>query len=298
MDISNIQDKELLREIGRRFDEKSSSISEMEFLTKKLLDLNEKHKKDQAVKSQFLSLIKNEFNNPMSSLLNVANMLSGTQDLKKINTLGDLLFTELLNLDFSLKNIFCASEIEAGETANEYSTLAIEELFKDATEYLSILIKEKELKVTIDNPKHRELHSDSQKIYMIILNLLSNACEFSYKTNEVKLTIEYGHETFKIIVENEGEKILSENTQQIYNRFVHFETGETRESAGLGLGLSVSKGMAESLDGTIENHTNGKITQFVATIPYIDESELELSTAFGANEFMFDDNISNEMVEF
>ena len=97
MDISNAKDNELLKEIGRRFDEKASSIEEMEFLTKKLLDMNEKSKNAQEVKSQFLSLVKNEFNNPISSLLNISNMLSNTKDLKKVNVLGELLQRELKN---------------------------------------------------------------------------------------------------------------------------------------------------------------------------------------------------------
>lgn len=43
MDVTVVTDSELFQEIGRRFDEKQSSISEMEFMTKKLLELNEKH---------------------------------------------------------------------------------------------------------------------------------------------------------------------------------------------------------------------------------------------------------------
>lgn len=81
MDITETSDNDLLEEIKRRFDEKQASINEMEFMTKKLLDLNEKNKQAQDVKSKFLSLIKNEFNNPMSSLLNLVNMMK-----KKLKT--------------------------------------------------------------------------------------------------------------------------------------------------------------------------------------------------------------------
>lgn len=70
-----VTDNELLEEISRRFEEKKSSIKEMEFMTKKLLKMNDKYKHAQDVKSRFLSLIKNEFNNPMSSLLNISNLI-------------------------------------------------------------------------------------------------------------------------------------------------------------------------------------------------------------------------------
>ena len=295
MDISNANDNELLKEISRRFDEKASSIKEMEFLTKKLLDLNEKSKNAQEVKSQFLSLVKNEFNNPMSSLLNISSMLSKATDIKKINTLGGLLKRELSTIDFSLKNIFAASEIEAGEIGNDYSKIAIEEIFSEVNAYLSNLIEDKNLTLTLINNCESELISDSQKIYLLLLNLVSNACEYSYNDKEVKVFIECGEKSFQLIVEDYGEGIKEEHCKDIYNRFVHYETGNTRETAGLGLGLSVAKGMSEALDGTIDNIQGEGTTRFVVSIPYVDENELDLSTAFGSNEFMFD---SDEMAEF
>jgi len=298
MDISNAKDNELLKEIERRFDEKASSIEEMEFLTKKLLDMNEKSKDAQEVKSQFLSLVKNEFNNPMSSLLNISNMLSKTDDVKKINTLGFLLKRELLTIDFSLKNIFAASEIEAGEIGNEYSKISISEIFDEVKAYFDGLMEEKNLTITFENRCEKELISDSQKIYITLLNLVSNACEYSYKNGEIKVIVECGKTSFKIIVEDKGEGIKEAHCKEIYNRFIHFETGNTRETAGLGLGLSVAKGMSEALDGIVDNIQDKDTTRFIVTIPYVDESELELSTAFGSNEFMFENNDSNEMVEF
>ena len=298
MDISKAQDSELLKEIRRRFDEKASSIEEMEFLTKKLLDLNEKSKDAQEVKSQFLSLVKNEFNNPMSSLLNISNMLSTTNDIKKINKLNFLLKKELLTIDFSLKNIFAASEIEAGEIGNEYSKISIQDIFDEVKTYFNGLIEEKNLILFFENRCEQNLISDSQKIYLTLLNLVSNACEYSYLNGEIKIISECGKTSFNLIVEDKGEGIKEEHCKEIYNRFMHFETGNTRETAGLGLGLSVAKGMSEALGGIIDNVKDEDITRFVVTIPYVDENELELSTAFGSNEFMFEENDSNEMVEF
>jgi len=297
MDISKTKDDELLKEIARRFEEKASSINEMEFLTKKLLDLNEKSKNAQEVKSQFLSLVKNEFNNPMSSLLNISSMLSKTTDIKKINTLGNLLKRELLSIDFSLKNIFAASEIEAGEIGNDYSKLSIQEIFKETTSYFETLIEEKNLTISLINNCEKDFISDSQKIYLLLLNLVSNACEYSYNNKEVKVITQCDEDNFQLIVENYGEGIKEEHCKEIYNRFVHYETGNTRETAGLGLGLSVAKGMCEALSGTIDNIQSENLTKFIVTIPCIDENQIDLSTAFGSNEFMFDTD-SNEMVEF
>ena len=97
-------------------------------------------------------------------------------------------------------------------------------------------------------------------------------------------------------MENRGESISPDHTKEIYNRFVHFETGHNRETAGLGLGLSVALGMCEALEGKIDNKTKGEVTQFIVNIPYLSDEDVVLSEAHGSNEFMFDTN--DGMMEF
>ena len=74
-DLHNLSDESILQEIERRFKEKNASIEESEFLNKKLIDLNQRLIEVDSVKSEFLSLIKNEFNNPISSVLNICSIV-------------------------------------------------------------------------------------------------------------------------------------------------------------------------------------------------------------------------------
>jgi signal transduction histidine kinase len=298
MEISTVSDGDLLSEISRRFEEKQSSIAEMEFLTKKLLAMNEESQQAQEVKSQFLSLIKNEFNNPMSSLLNLSNLMLKKSNDDKLTSIADMMKIELLKLDFSLKNIFAASEIEAGEIANDYSQIQMSELVNEVIDYFSYLIHEKKLVVNFEDRCGDPVISDSQKLDMILLNLLSNACEYSYDDSQIDLFFECDDDEYRIIIEDSGEGVANDHAKDIYNRFSHFESGKTRRTAGLGLGLSVTRGLAEALDGTIDNVTTdeGK-TRFVVTFAKVDEATIDLSTGIGANEFMFDDD-AGDMVEF
>ena len=296
MEMSSITDDNLLKEISRRFEEKQASIAEMEFMTKKLLTLNEKNKNSQEVKSKFLSLIKNEFNNPMSSLLNIVNLMIKKSNDSKILNLSDMMKKELLKLDFSLKNIFSASEIEAGEIANDYSVVKIKAIFDETVDYFSSIIKEKSLTLKYVNKCDEKIIADSQKLDIILLNLISNACEYSYPDAKVLVTLLCDEKNYIIEVEDEGEGVYKEHTKEIYNRFAHFETGKTRANAGLGLGLSVTRGMVEALDGSIDNITRDSKTIFIVKIKKIDEKKIDLSTGFGSNEFIFD--ASDGMVEF
>lgn len=297
MEISTITDTELLQEISRRFEEKKASIQEMEFMTKKLLDLNEKNNQAQEVKSKFLSLIKNEFNNPMSSLLNIVNMMIKKSDYpNKMLELSEMMKMELLKLDFSLKNIFAASEIEAGEIANAYSNVELKDIFDEVTEYFSYLIKEKSLQVTYTSRCDEKIISDSQKINIILLNLISNACEYSFNDSRINVIVDCDEQNYSIAVEDFGEGIAQDHAKDIYNRFAHFESGQTRRTAGLGLGLSVTRGMTEALEGSIDNITKDGKTIFIISIPKVNSEQVTISQGVGSNEFIFDN--SDGVVEF
>lgn len=296
MEISKVSDNQLLEEIGRRFNEKQSSIEEMEFLTKKLLDLNEKNREAQEVKSTFLSLIKNEFNNPMSSLLNLVNLMLQKSEDEHMRSLSSMMKVELLKLDFSLKNIFCASEIEAGEIANDYSVVSIKDIFNEVVDYFSDIIEEKSLELEYQCFCSEEIISDAQKINIILLNLVSNACEYSHADSKIEVIVECDTNGYKISVIDIGEGIAEDHVKEIYNRFAHFEVGTNRRTAGLGLGLSVTRGMVEALDGQIDNIVRDDKTIFYVTIPNVDEKTIELSQGIGSNEFLFDD--ADGMVEF
>jgi len=120
-------------------------------LGEKLLELNEKTKHAEAIKSQFLSLIKNEFNNPISSLLNLSHSVVTGKHLDKIRSISEMMEMELLRLDFQLKNIFAATEIEAGETANHFSLVNFRTVFDDAMASFPYLVEEKKLQVTLES---------------------------------------------------------------------------------------------------------------------------------------------------
>ena len=285
--LQELSDQEILKEISRRFDEKEASIKEMEFMTKKLLDMNEKTKEAEATKSKFLSLIKNEFNNPISTLLNIAKKLVEKKNQDKFETMSQMMHLELLRLDFHLKNIFSATEIEAGEIANDFSVINIDGIYNDVLESFRYLIEDKKLTVELSIDTSADPVADAQKIYMIMLNLVSNACEFSYEGKEVFVRFKELKENYTLEVEDFGEGIFVEDKKEIYNRFTQFHKGETRPYSGIGLGLSVARALVEALDGDIDFVSEKGHTTFTVYLPKRDLADG--SKSLGSNEFMFDD---------
>ncbi len=296
MDIALLDDASLLREIARRFEEKAASIREMEFMTKKLLELNEKSKEAEEVKSYFLSLIKNEFNNPMSVLLSLVRRVGNETDPERSAMIVSMMQRELTYLDFSLKNIFAASEIEYGQNASRYSLLRPEEIAREAIDYFGWMIAEKGLKVEVFSALETML-SDPAKLYLILLNLLSNACEFSYPSTMVAVLFIERDDEYEIRVENSGEGVHESHSKHIYNRFYKYSTGKTRPTQGMGLGLSVVKELCESMGGGIDHYEEENRTVFVATLPRVRHPQASIAVGLGSDEF-FEGEFAEGPMEF
>lgn len=286
-DLHNLSDESILQEIERRFKEKNASIDESEFLNKKLIDLNQRLIEVDSVKSEFLSLIKNEFNNPISSVLNICSIVLSGKRPEKTTELVEMLHMEILRLDFQIKNIIAASEIEAGKTESYYTKINFESILSDAKSAFIYLIKDKNLNIVLQNDCNEKIISDASKLYLIISNLLSNACEYTYPDKTITVRLNNDDKKLYIEVEDEGEGISVENKMLVYNRFSQFNQGVNRAKTGLGLGLSVVKGEVEALDGTIDYDSEHGKTVFKVEIPLANECE-ECGSG-GGNDILFED---------
>jgi len=297
--FDNISDAVLLEEVKRRFDQKNSTLEEMAFLTKKLYVLNEKMKENDSIKGEFLSLIKNVFNNPLSSLLNLSSMMRKNEDSPKTQTMKQLLDMELRKLDFQLNNIFTAAEIEAGEIANYWSEIDLRLLVEEVKESFDYLIRDKALQFDIDVDVDPIIVSDSKKLHTIFSNLISNACEYSFPNTKVGIAAFICDEALCISVSNVGDVIAKEYKKEIFSRFkkVGVHESKARTSVdGLGLGLSIVSSLAESLDGSVDYTSTEAETKFTVCMKLQDDAKAEALMSESANEFMFDD--TQDMKEF
>ena len=296
--IETLSDTALLEEVKRRFEQKNNSLDEMEFLSKKLYELNEKLKENDKVKGEFLSLIKNVFNNPMSSLLNLSSMMQRNEDSPKTQKVKAFIETELLKLNFQLTNIFTAAEIEAGQIASYFSEVNVESLFEEVRQSFEYLIEEKSLRVEKEVDLGGSIISDAKKLHCIIANVLSNACEYSFRGNKVLFKANIQDNKVVMSISNVGDVISKEHKKEVFNRFKKVDkTTKARESVeGLGLGLSVVNALVESLDGEIDYESSEALTTFTMVFELKDKENSESTAGDSGNEFMFDD--FDDMKEF
>lgn len=122
------------------------------------------------------------------------------------------------------------------------------------------------------------IFGDVNRLQQVFGNLISNAIKFTAKGGIVSVDITTGESSAAICITDTGQGISQDSLPRIFRQFSQGETDEARNSAGLGLGLSIAKILVERHGGQIraESEGIGRGACFTVTLP-LTESATELA---------------------
>lgn len=286
MSLENMTNNELLNEIKKRFDDRDSIIKDSRSMLKKMEEMNNKLSQAEDNRSKFMSIIKNEFNNPLFSMISLSKSLLKSSSDSKTQMIGNSLYEESLMLNFQIKNVINAAEIESGTLDLQLSKTNFMDIFLQVKEELQYPIKSKNIEIELNILENSENYFDREKIYLILMNLVSNSIEYSPKDSKVFIEIFEEVDDLKIIVKDNGEGIDPKQKENIFKRFYQAHSGMNRIHRGQGLGLSIVKDFVDFLNGEIKIDSElGKYTIVEIALPKHKSKE---DSMFGDDDFMFD----------
>lgn len=295
MEKKHISDEELLAELKRRFDENNKNLEQERKLIEELNVVNEKLLASEDLKSNFLSNIRNEINNPIASILELSkNIEEGDMDLETTKTFASLIFLEAFDLDFQLRNIFLSAEIEAGESPLSVISVNINSLIDTVINSFKKKMDKNGVKFTWKNdiPENTIFQTDSEKLHLIFSNILANAIQFNHTGGEVIISSKIENDQLILSIKDSGIGISEENQLKIYDRFHQIEEGSTKTYGGHGLGLSITKALLEIIDGKISLISElGKGSEFTLSINQLEGFDGGDDTfSSDGNDFLFSDD--------
>lgn len=222
-------------------------------------------------KSTFLANMSHELRTPLNAILGFSQLLvrepsltsTQQQHLQIINRSGEHLLA-LIN------NVLEMSKIEAGQLTVDaidfdlYDLLnTLEQMFK-----LKATIKGLQLSFIKATNVPQYLHTDSNKLRQILLNLLSNALKFTEQGSvTLRVTVDRNHLIFTVL--DTGIGIDPGSVQKIFNPFVQANNSKTIQE-GTGLGLPISQQFARLLGGELNVSSRvGQGSVFSLQIPLV-----------------------------
>ncbi len=292
--MQNFTDEQLLDELKFRLEQSRRSMQDLSVVNRKLVDMNKKLEESETLKSNFLSNIRNEINNPLNAIIGLSLQMADIVKRAEVKKLVGMILSEAFNLDFQLRNIFIAAELEAGEALPNIEHVDVTSVLRGVLDNFTVHASDRQLSlkstlIGADEEGKIFFPTDSEKLQVIIANLLANAIEYSKPGTDVTVLIEKSEEKLLLKVEDHGIGIDKSDLGRIFNRFVQLDTGPSRAHLGHGLGLSVVKSLLDLLQGDVQVTSKpGTGSTFTVIIPAADYSSDNITFAEGGNLFLFD----------
>lgn len=199
-------------------------------------------------------------------------MLEGVypMDRKGIQTL----FDETLLLSSLISELQVLSSTEADQTSFEMEKISVTELIDSVTNNYQAKMTEKNIEMKFDVEKGlADIVADRQKLYQVLLNIISNSHKFTPEGGVVTITswLDKVRKHLFISVEDSGSGIVPEEREKIFNRFYRIDKHRNRDTGGSGLGLSISSEIITRHGGTIKavDPLIGKGTRILITLPVL-----------------------------
>lgn len=224
-------------------------------------------------KSRFLANMSHEIRTPMNGIM-------GMLDMALEEPVSDNVRNDLLNAKSSsesllevINDILDISKIEAGKIEVERRDCSLKDLLRDIYNLMHPIATKKGIgfEVIFDCPVPEQIHSDPTRLRQCLINLIGNASKFTETGHiHVHVSTKNSEKGTQILfdIEDTGIGIPPDQHAHIFNSFEQADVSTTRKFGGTGLGLTITKRLAELMGGTLSlTSQEGKGSVFTLIIP-------------------------------
>jgi signal transduction histidine kinase/DNA-binding response OmpR family regulator len=208
------------------------------------------------LKSHFLSNMSHEFRTPLNSILALSQILMDrmdgelTSEQEKQVTFIRRSAQDLTDL---VNDLLDLAKVEAGRVTIRPTAFSVESLFSALRGMLRpLLAQNSSVTLVFDDPVDMpELFTDEAKVSQVLRNFISNALKFTER-GEVRVSVRNGHDdTVVFSVADTGIGIAPDDQPRIFKEWEQVEGKMQKTAKGTGLGLPLSKKLAQLLGGDV-----------------------------------------------
>jgi signal transduction histidine kinase len=265
---------ELVLRIQKVLDEKQRFVSLKGYITQ-LENANQKLKRVDEMKSEFVSVASHELRTPLATIKNAIQLVlrgkAGEINDGQTNVLA-LAERNINRLTNILNDLLDLSKIESGKVGMKFEELDLRVPIDFVVSSLKPQADGKSIHLNIEVERDLPfVYGDREKVEQILTNLIGNAIKFTPEEGKVTISAKLSDRVkngVAISVHDTGIGIPEDQLEKVFEKFHQVENPLHHSASGTGLGLAITKGLVEAHQGQIWVESEaGKGSMFTFTLP-------------------------------
>jgi PAS domain S-box-containing protein len=212
------------------------------------------------LKSEFLANTSHELRTPLTAILGFLRLIidGAVADPEKQREFLRIAHESAENLLNIINDVLDLAKIEAGRLEVHFAPVPVRTVLEDARELFKHQMKSKGLSFRIrGTDSNLVLWADPDRTAQILTNLLSNALKFTDRGDTITIDCQRSERGLLFTVNDTGSGIAREELEKIFASFYQVDGSTTRQQGGTGLGLTISRRLAELMGGALELDSEG-----------------------------------------
>lgn len=207
------------------------------------------------VRSEFVANVSHELKTPVTAVKGFAETLldGAMHDEELLRQFLTIIKDESERLNRLILDILALSKIEQKTLPIQIEQVNLDDVIRQSVETVSEFAATKLIELELPE-KHEpplEIAAERDRIQQILVNLLSNAIQYTQAEGKVRLSLDDAGDYVVLKVSDNGIGIPEKDLERIFERFYRVDKARSRHSGGTGLGLSIVKHLVESMAGEI-----------------------------------------------
>lgn len=222
-------------------------------------------------KDEFLATLAHELRNPLAPIRNALEILkvkAGPEP--EVSAARAVIERQLQNMTRLLEELLDVSRIGRQKLQLQKETIELKIVIEAALETSRPVVEAAGHRLEVLLPEGLVfVRADAVRLAQVFSNLLNNAANYTEQGGQVSISTERTRDRIAVKVKDNGIGISADDLPHIFAVFSQSRPSSPRSRTGLGIGLSLAKGLVELHGGTIEAHSegNGRGSEFIVRLP-------------------------------
>ena len=212
------------------------------------------------MKDEFLAVLSHELRTPLNAIVGYSRLLrGGILSAEKAARGLETLERNATWLTQIVEDVLDVSRIVSGKIRLDVQPVDLPLIVDNAVASIQPAADAKGVRLqTMVDPSVGPVSGDPGRLQQVVWNLVSNAVKFTGKKGRVQVRLERVDSHVEIVVSDTGMGIRADFLPYVFERFRQADSGTTRSTGGLGLGLAIVRHIVEMHGGTVEASSAGE----------------------------------------